>query len=301
MNKALSGVCGRVNTGRYLLFSIAFLGCGFPGHSQNPWLNTSPVKFGYGVQNWTVSPVINNFRYTQADNNPANSGSLNLSSNNSFTYTRFPLVFESIGKHFYFSTNATGAIDLLSDLNGYEIVGDDDTEAQRFELIPTKLAFGGWIRDRIGLFAGAQYAYSRMIFSDDDVPDMLMLGGHQRGFHGLAMLNLNRLLVKGTFMYDWVSNSRGASQGNAQTVDLEVYYALGKRRIFGLWAGLSYQSIFSPGPEGTPTEEWSNQGIQRAGGQSYDLPDLSGDILYIRGGLYILLFQLRSYDWQNTE
>lgn len=269
--------------------------------AQNPWINTSPVKLGFGVQNWTVTPALNHFRYEQVDDDPANSGPLSVSSNNGFTYTRFPLEFESISKHFYFSMTATGAIDLLSDLNGFEKVGDADTEAQRLELIPTTIGFGGWIKDRVGLFAGLQYAYSRVVFKDDDVPDELILGGHQRGVNGMVFANLDRFLLRGAYRYDWVSYSKGASRGDATSFEFEVYYALGKRRTVGLWAGLEYRTINSPGPEGTPTEDWINNGIQNTGVQnsSYDLPDMSGEYLYIKGGLYILLWQLRSYDWQN--
>ncbi len=300
MNKRLSSVSKTLIIRQCLLYSLVFSGAISTVYSQNnPWLDTYPVKLGFGMQYWTATPVIDNFRYTQVDNDPNNSDPLSISANNSFSYTRFPLVFECIGKYSYCSLSATGAIDLFTDLRGYEMIGSGDTEAKRLELIPFKLAFGKWIDDRYGLFAGFQYAYSHMVFSDHDVPDMLILGGHQRGLHGLAYINFNRLLVRSVYQYDWVSYSEGASQGNAQTIDLQFYYALGRRRVFGLWAGISYKSVFSPGPQGQPEEGWINRGIQNTGGQntSYNLPDISGEVLYIKGGLYILLWQLKSYNW----
>lgn len=259
-------------------------------YSQNPWTQLTIVKMGFGVQSYTVDPIINGFRYEQVDDNPNNSGPIDYSSNNSFSYTWFPLQFENWGDHFYFTSNATGAISLLQDLNGYEQVGDGDTEAKRFELMPMRLGFGGWINNRVGLYAGVQYKYSRIAFSDNDVPDELILGGNQRGVHGVAVLNLDRWRVKGAFLYDWVRNSKKASKGRAQTIDLELNYALGENRKFGVWSAIEINSITSTGLSGKPTEDWNNAGIQNEGVEdfSYELPDISANSVYFQIGVSVM-------------
>ena len=287
-------------------FLLPFCLLALTGYAQrpNPWLRTSPVKIGAGVRHWTFNEVYNNFRYSQIDNVDGNSLPLDLSENNSVTYSNFPLVLEHIGKNFHFSCNSTGSHNLLIDLwSGYKTVGDDDTEARRLELIPTELGFGGWIKDRVGLFAGAQYAYSRVSITDDDVPDEYIVGGNQRGFHTVAFFNLNRVLLKSTFMYDWVRQSSRAGKGNAQTVDLEGYLALGQSRIWGIWGSVSFQRIYNTGPSGTPTDDWNNDGIQNVGGESfsYRFPDVTSTAWYVRGGFYLMFWQLRTYDWQEDR
>ncbi|MBR9861158.1 hypothetical protein GYB22_10525 [bacterium] len=261
--------------------------------AQNSWLGVSPVKIGFGVQSWSIDPVYNNFRYNQVDADPNVGSPLDESNNNTFTNIRVPVVFENIGRHLHTSFSATGAVDILIDLlKGYPTIGDDDTEARRLELIPTELAVGGWFADRIGLYAGAQYAYSRVILKDDDVPDELMLGGHIRGFHGLVMINAGPMLFKATAYQDWVRHSKRASKGTAQTLDLEAYLSLNPERTVGLWLGTRFRTIRSTGPEGMPTEDWVYSGIdnQKYANSSFDFPDIRGNAFYLRGGFYFSLY-----------
>ena len=147
------------------------------GYSQNTWVNTSPVKFGIGLESWTINDIYNNFRYEQVDD-LNNSGPLDIAINNSFNYFRYPIVFENIGQNIHFSGSTTGAWDLLArTLGGFPKVGEDDTEALTLELLPLQLAAGGWLKDKIGIFGGVNYAYSRINFKDDDVPDEIVFGG----------------------------------------------------------------------------------------------------------------------------
>ena len=266
-----------------ILFSIILLS--FKINGQNQWLNTSPLKLGYGVQVWSISPIYEGFRYEQVDDVPNNSGELTPLKNNSFSENRFVLEFENIGEHFHHITTVTGAFDLFKALNGYQKLSERGPEARPFEMFTTQMAGGGWIQDRIGIFAGAQYAYSTMTFHNGD---QIILGGNQWGFHATGFLSLDQLLVRATLMHDWIKISKGASKGDARTLDVLAHYRLVNR--FGVFAGLSFKSISQKGPKGKPTEDWRNQGVQNQGvaNYSYEFPDQSGSVTYFKLGATIV-------------
>ena len=88
-----------------LILSVTFCLC----YSQNNWVNTNPMKLGIGIQSWTINDVYNGFRYEQVDD-LNNSGPLQVATNNSFSYSRFPLVFENIGENVHFSGSTTGSV-----------------------------------------------------------------------------------------------------------------------------------------------------------------------------------------------
>lgn len=258
---------------------------------RNPWRNSLQLKFGYGVELWQVSDIYNNFRYEQVDDVQGNSAPLDPATNNTFNYTKYPLLFEMLTDHVYFSGDITGAPDLLLDLlNGYSTTGDNnEVEARRLSFPQFKLNFGGWLINFIGIYAGAQYQYSTIEFQTDDRPDMMVLGSNYRGVNLITYLNVNRLMFKNSFDYDWVANSKKAGTGIAQTINSEVHFLLNKRKSFGVYAGLQYRTIAMEGPSGKPTEDWQHDGIENEGSAnySYNFPNLDAKMLYLRAGIVL--------------
>ena len=189
---------------------------------------------------------------------------------------------------FIFPEAPPGACDLIARvLGGFPSTGDNDTEALPLELIPVQLGFGGWFQDKIGIYAGANYAYSRIVLKDDDVPDEIVFGGNKRGFHGIVFYAMPKLLLKSTIMYNWVANSKKAAKGTAQSVDLEGYYSINEGSNFGFWAGLKVEGMKMNGPEGQATEDWANSGIDT--NRTYSFPEISGTTLFFRAGIFVLL------------
>lgn len=274
-----------------ILFSIISSKAYTQDKDRNPWRNSLQLKLGYGIELWQVSDVYNNFRYEQVDNVQGNSAPLDPATNNTFSYTKYPLLFEMLTDHVYFSGDITSAPDLLLDLlNGYSTTGDNnEVEARRLSFPQFKLNFGGWLLNFIGVYAGAQYQYSTIEFQNDDRPDMMVLGSNYRGINLITYLNVNRLMFKNSFDYDWVANSKKAGTGIAQTLNSEVHFLLNKRKSFGVYAGLQYRTVSMKGPSGTPTEDWQHDGIQNEGNAnySYNFPNLDAKMLYLRAGIVL--------------
>ncbi len=272
-----------------LLISLCLLGSAY---AQNRWLNTAPFKWGVGVHQWTINDVYHEFRYEQIDNISTNTTRLTPATTNSFSQTRMPMVFENIGKHLHHETSITGVWDVLWDaLNGVKTVYDGGPEARRFEMFRTHWATGAWIKQRLGVFGGVQYAYSTIRFQDPSVPDEMILGGNQRGFHLTAMYNAGLALVKTRFMYDWVAMSKGAQTGTGTTLEIQGYYSFTESGSLGAFASYELKTLAQSGPSGTPTEDWRNKGIQNQGvaNFSYTFPDLSARSQLISLGLYALI------------
>ena len=269
-----------------VLFKILLFGICIGVKAQNNWTGIVPVKMGYGTEFWTVNEVYNNFRYTQV--NTSSAIPLDVANDNTFTIKRFPLVWEYIGENFHFSGSTTGAIDLLiQTISGVTIVGDEDTEALYFDLVPLQFGVGGWIKDRIGVFGGLNYSYTRISFSDNDVPDEIIYGGNTRGLNIVGMYAFSNLLVKSTLVYDWVSSSGGNVKGNSSSLDVEVYYSPKEKGNLGLWIGARFSGLSVSGPKGVANEDWIHKGIKE--GTTYQFPDIKGGATFIRGGFYWLL------------
>lgn len=263
------------------------------GFGQNPWLNSTPIKLGFANQTWKVNDLYQGFRYEQIDNVPNNSGPLTLAESNKVSFNRMQMTFENIGEHFHQETCITGVWDLLWEtIGGTKTFYEGGPEALRFEMFRFRMGGGGWIDNKIGLFGGAQYAYSTMRLKDPSVPDEMISGGNQRGFHGMMLLNLDRLLVKTTAMYDWVAISKKAQKGNAFTLDLQGYYGLTENRAFGVYTNLSFKNMSQSGPSGTPTEDWRNKGVQNQGVENftYQFPDLKTNITQVSLGFYAFMY-----------
>ena len=261
--------------------------------AQNRWVNTSPFKLGIGTHKWTVNDVYHNFRYEQIDNVNGNSGALTVGESNSFTHTRMPMVFENIGENLHHETSVTGAWDLLWDaLNGIKTVYDGGPEARRFEMFRTHWAGGGWIQEKIGIFGGAQYAYSTIRLQDPSVPDEMIVGGNQRGFHLTGMYNAGPTLIKTRLMYDWIRMSKRQQKGSGVTVDIQAYYSFTESGSLGAFGSYQFKTMTQSGPSGTPTNDWKNKGIQNQGvaNFSYNFPDITARSQFVSFGLYAMLF-----------
>jgi hypothetical protein len=271
------------------IFLFAFIALSIGVQAQNSWIDIVNFKVGYGMEYWNASPVYEGFRYEQIDDIDANSGPLTETSSGKFVYPRYVMDFEAIGRNFYWHTNTNGAWDLLlRDLpKGYETVGNGDTKAIRMEWIPTKLGWGTWFNDKLGLYFGGNYAWDRFIFSDDDAPDEIILGGHKRGFHVQSMYSLRNTLIKSYIQYDWLNASKGASKGTGQSFDIEIYQTFGKADGIGLFAGLNWERLKHQGPVGTPTEDWGNDGVQNQGvsNRSYTFPEVTANAFSIKFGV----------------
>ncbi|GEM_PF-5148374 len=268
-----------------LLCTLFFVVSSFA--QDDRWTGFAPLKFGVGVQRLAFTPSYNNFLYTQVDNVPNNSGPLLESSGNTVSYTRIPIEVEYITPNFYFKHDGVMIFDLIFDaFTGFNSVGANGHRVMRFELMPTQLAFGFWTGENLGIYAGAQYAYTFHRFRG---PDHNQVGGNQRGFHGVAFYSLGQVMLKGQFQYDWVRHSKRASKGNAQSFDIEAYLAFNDRNSSGLWAGLRFKRTFSSGLSGLPSDDWAYDLTSISPTTQYTFPDVTMREIYFRGGIYFNL------------
>ena len=88
-------------------------------------------------------------------------------------------------------------------------------------------------------------------------------------------------------MYNWVANSKKASTGTAQSIDIETYYSLSKDANYGFWAGVRFEKMQMSGPSGQGSEEWTNRGINT--NSVYNFPDISGNSIFVRAGIFFLI------------
>jgi hypothetical protein len=106
-----------------------------------------------------------------------------------------------------------------------------------------RLAFGSQFGDNFGLYGGVQWSYSEWKINGsnenyilyDDVQEE-RLGGHLYGFGLHPTFNTSKLLVRGSFMYDFVTDGfKGQNYTNALTIDLMARYILSRNKRWGIF------------------------------------------------------------------
>lgn len=175
-------------------------------------------------------------------------------SNMDFSFRHYPLSYEYMSRNAYFHSDLlTPMIDLcLGAFNSeywyghregrYVFNGGDWPLA--------RLGFGGFIGEEIGIYGGAQWSYSRWeVFGEStgvflyDQVNKKEYGGHLFGPGLHTVFNTDRFLVRGSFMYDFVTQGfKGPRYTNAITVDIMAMYGLTSENLFGIFANYVYQT-----------------------------------------------------------
>lgn len=136
-------------------------------------------------------------------------------------------------------------------------------------IFSTKLAFGGYFGESVGLMIGGQYAWNttKIEYDNEAISQSYLTplnstnlgmyfneftGGNQRGFGAHLMINAeNRMLVRGSVMYDWIKGRKGENgnsinpweiDGNAITAEAALYFMFDEDEDLGLSFVASYSS-----------------------------------------------------------
>jgi len=101
------------------------------------------------------------------------------------------------------------------------------------EMLPIRLAFGGPVTDDFAIYAGGQWMYS--VFLTEGVAGRpVIVGGNQRGAGLHLVYGTDKILVRYSFMYDWIRRTKREYKGIATTNEVSVAVPLVPESKFGL-------------------------------------------------------------------
>jgi hypothetical protein len=113
--------------------------------------------------------------------------------------------------------------------------------SREYNLFNTRLAFGGYFGKYVGLYLGAQYNYNIVEFqgslNSQQYPNYQftqILGGNQRGLGAHLVLPLGEhLMIRGSYMYDWIFREHKRFKGLAKTPEVEIVVPFDEDKTFG--------------------------------------------------------------------
>jgi hypothetical protein len=154
------------------------------------------------------------------------------------------LKFEIPARGVYFSADLSFMSDLfvglLSKNAGEKEVYPGYGKYQMLDVLPTKLAFGGFLTDYFALYGGGQWSYRGI--GNGDYQTSNITGGNYRGVGMHAMGGPKWLFARYSVMYDWVRRYKRTYKGNAITHEAAIYIAPFKTTAFGFFGRLEFQS-----------------------------------------------------------
>lgn len=113
-----------------------------------------------------------------------------------------------------------------------------------------RLALGGYIGDKLGIYAGGQWGYSRWKMApgkyvndkrEYTINSETELGGHTFGPGVHTVLDFNKILIRNSFMYDFVTDGfKGKRYTNSFTWDVMAMYGLTNDNMIGVFANYVY-------------------------------------------------------------
>lgn len=174
------------------------------------------------------------------------------SQNKKLSFGNMPITFEYFSRHAYFHSDLlTPMIDLcLGAFNNQYWYGfrRDDFIYKGGDWPMARLAFGGYIGNIIGLYGGGQWSYSRWTVTGKTNYDFLYgrvsekgYGGHLYGLGIHNVVNLDRLLIRNSVMYDFVTEGfKGKTYATALTWDAMAIYSF--TDTFGVFVNYVYSA-----------------------------------------------------------
>ena len=163
-------------------------------------------------------------------------------------------------KHTYFHIDAS----ILTDLTIAYLTSSKKREEWWFnqegtgkfdqgKFLPMRFAFGGNITKYVNLYAGGQWQYSSYNFEaeDENKYENTFIGGRQMGIGAHLAFSYGPVLIRQSYMIDWISRAGGMFKGNSTTHETALYIGYKK---FGLFAKFNYQMLSMK--EGTFSESY---------------------------------------------
>jgi hypothetical protein len=201
------------------------------------------MTLGFQTGGTKISPAF----YTRAES--AGVATLTKQSDDKLTVSNLNLAMEAYGKVAYFDMGiGYGFKGHLKDHPEYR--GKDRTG---FE---TRLAFGGYIKQKVGIMAGGQYAYSYLnvdYVNGTVYPAYLnrnltpvgksfidKAGGGQFGWGIHVMFTpTDKLLFRASYMSNWIIRERSTVKGRSVNPEFAAYYCFNDAKTFGVFAKLA--------------------------------------------------------------
>lgn len=172
-------------------------------------------------------------------------------SSNKVSVEHAPLTYEFFSRHAYFYSDIlTPFIDLSlgafneqywwgHERNGYIYNGGDWPLA--------RLAIGGYFGNKVGLYAGGQWGYSHWKIAprvSNNNQSEEEVGGHTFGPGIHTVVDFNKLMVRNSLMYDFVTQGlKGARYTQTFTWDIMTMYGITNDNMIGVFANY----VLSPG------------------------------------------------------
>lgn len=171
-----------------------------------------------------------------------------------FSFKHVPLNYEFFSKNAYFQTDfLTPVIDLCLGAFNEEFwwgfrKGKYAFQGGDWPLV--RFGLGGYVGNNLGLYFGGQWSYSKWtvlgentgVYVYDNI-NKVEFGGHLvgPGFH--QVLDFDKLMIRNSIMYDWVSTGfKGPFYTNALTMDLMVMKSVSYDNLLGVFVNLIYSS-----------------------------------------------------------
>ena len=185
-----------------------------------------------------------------------NQFSFDLPNNTSteFTFSNMPLAYERYKRNTYtYSDVLTPIFDLcLGAFNseywyGFQpeniLYSGGDWQLLRY-------AVGGYLGDHVGIYGGGQWGYSRWEVLHNggsgflyDLEKQRNYGGHTLGFGVHSVLDFDRILIRNSFMYDWITEGfSGPFYNQGFTYETTAMFGLTDDNMIGLFVSYTYHS-----------------------------------------------------------
>lgn len=194
------------------------------------WYGVDLGRIGYRYNSLKLNTVSYTNKNFISDDYYGDSASVSLGS--------VDLSSEIYGKNAYFFLDASLIPNLIQGLVSKKRLAEKLALAPQgrldiVEMMPVRLAFGGPVTKNVAVYGGGQWMYS-MFLSDDVNNYPVIVGGNQRGAGVHVVYGDTRLLLRYSFMYDWIRRQKRQYQGIAITHEASAAYALSEGGNFGL-------------------------------------------------------------------
>lgn len=205
-----------------IFLSLVFVVCGVQNISITAqienWVGVDMGRIGYKNNYFELNMTSFDQTGVLSMNNPnLNQG---IGPNESLSLGSLDFSFEVIGKNSYVFFDGSLIPNLLQGLVAKKKLEEKTTFASGnkldiLEFIPTRVAFGGIVAKYFGVYVGGQYMYSELRTSGEY--GIGGIGGNQRGFGGHLLFSKGIVLVRYSYMYDWIRRDKKTFKGTAQT------------------------------------------------------------------------------------
>lgn len=263
---------------KIILSCIALLTALASQAQLDSWYGVDLGRIGYRYNSLKLNTVsYTNLNFNGGDNYGDSAkvslGSLDLSA-------------EVYGKNAYFFLDASFIPNLIQGLVANKrlqekLALDPQGRLDIVEALPFRLAFGGPVTKNVAIYAGGQWMYS--IFVSTDVANYpVIVGGNQRGAGLHLVYGDSRLLVRYSFMYDWIKRQKRAYSGMAATHEASAAYALTSDGKFGLIVRAAHRFRKMDDGYMHPSQDYNDSHREMV-----FVPSLQASDFFVTAGIYL--------------